>query len=158
MTHSSAPPHPDADEPQAAAVADTVRRWCQAWDQRDVATIAALEARAGGYGLRQAAWRDHAVVDEARYRALLGGFFARMTHYALTLTEVRASVIGGVGLAHGRYEESFQEQGGAPERLHPRFTMVLAPGPQGWHIVQYHRDIQVFGTDGAYLRHIPPAG
>jgi hypothetical protein len=95
-------------------VADAVRHWCTAWHTRDIPTILAMEAQAGGYGFRPLARRDHAARGEADARQTLERFFGRMIAYRLEPEELQTSVIGEVGLAWGVYIETFQEQGHPP--------------------------------------------
>ncbi|MCO5976296.1 YybH family protein [Ideonella oryzae] len=146
--------------PPDEELCDAVRQWCGAWHQRDIDRILTLEAQASGFGLRAAAWRNHAAIGPARYRALLEHFFAQMAHYSLQLLDVQASVAGELGLAHGVYEERFQRHGLPAELARPRFTMTFQRGPLGWQMLMYHRDIQPFDPDGAYLlTHTqPPSG
>jgi ketosteroid isomerase-like protein len=133
-------------------VADAVRQWCTAWHTRDIPTILAMEAQAGGYGFRPLARRDHAARTEAEYRQNLERFFGQMASYSLQPEDIQTSVIGEIGLAWGVYLEAFQEQGHPPERARVRFSKVLTRGPRGWQVVLYHRDIQPFTEDGRYPR------
>jgi ketosteroid isomerase-like protein len=133
-------------------VADAVRHWCTAWHTRDIPTILAMEAQAGGYGFRPLARRDHAARGEADARQTLERFFGRMIAYRLEPEELQTSVIGEVGLARGVYIETFQEQGHPPERARVRFSKVLTKGERGWQVRLYHRDIQPFADDGRYPR------
>ena len=133
-------------------VADAVRQWCTAWHTRDIPTILAMEAQAGGYGFRPLARRDHAARTEAEYRQNLERFFGQMASYSLQPEDIQTSVIGEIGLAWGVYLEAFQEQEHPPERARVRFSKVLTRGPRGWQVVLYHRDIQPFTEDGRYPR------
>jgi ketosteroid isomerase-like protein len=133
-------------------VANAVRQWCTAWHTRDIPTILAMEAQAGGYGFRPLARRDHAARSEADSRQILERFFDRMDDYRLEPEELQTSVIGEIGLAWGIYIETFQEEGHPPERARVRFSKVLTQGPQGWQVLLYHRDIQPFADDGRYPR------
>jgi ketosteroid isomerase-like protein len=133
-----------------ADVAEAVRAWCTAWHTRDIPTILAMEAQAGGYGFRPLARRDHAARGEADARQILERFFSRMVSYRLELEELQTSVMGEVGLAWGVYIETFQEQGYPPERARVRFSKVLTRGAHGWQVLLYHRDIQPFADDGRY--------
>jgi ketosteroid isomerase-like protein len=133
-------------------VADAVRQWCMAWHTRDIPTILAMEAQAGGFGFRRVDRRDHVTIGEAPYRKTLEQFFGRMEDYRLEPEDIQTAVTGAVGLAWGVYLETFREQGRPPERARVRFSKVLTKGPQGWQVLLYHRDIQPFTDDGRYPR------
>jgi ketosteroid isomerase-like protein len=132
-----------------ADVADAVRQWCMAWHTRDIPTILAMEAQAGGFGFRRVDRRDHVAMGD---RKTLEQFFGRMEDYRLEPEDIQTAVTGAVGLAWGVYLETFQEQGRPPERARVRFSKVLTKGPHGWQVVLYHRDIQPFTEDGRYPR------
>jgi len=137
-------------------VADAVRQWCTAWHTRDIPTILAMEAQAGGFGFRRVDRRDHVAMGE---RKTLEQFFSRMEAYRLEPEHIQTAVTGAVGLAWGVYLETFQEQGRPPERARVRFSKVLTKGPHGWQVLLYHRDIQPFTEDGRYprtLTTVPP--
>jgi ketosteroid isomerase-like protein len=133
-------------------VAEAARAWCRAWDTHDIKTILAMEARAGGFGFRQLARRDHVAIGEQRYGQILERFFDQMEYYRLQPEDLQASVAGDVGLAWGVYIEEFQEKGRPPERARVRFSKVLAKGAQGWQVLLYHRDIQPYDEEGVYPR------
>jgi ketosteroid isomerase-like protein len=133
-------------------VANAVRSWCAAWHTRDVKTIAGMEARAGGFGFRPLARRDHAALGESAYSRRIEQFFDRLDYYRLEIQELETAVEGGVGLAWGVYIEEFREKGHPPERARVRFSKVLNQGANGWEVVMYHRDIQPFDSDGNYPR------
>ena len=80
-------------------VADAVRAWCAAWHTRDIPTILAMEAQAGGFGFRPLVRRDHVALGEENYRQTLERFFGRMDDYRLELADFETSVAGEVGLA-----------------------------------------------------------
>ena len=133
-------------------VADAVRQWCTAWYTRDIPTILAMEAQAGGFGFRPLARRDHAARREADARQTLERFFSRMVSYRLEPEDIQSAGTGEVGLAWGVYIETFQEQGRPPGRARIRFSKALTKGPHGWQVLLYHRDIQPFAEDGRYPR------
>ena len=133
-------------------VADAVRRWCTAFHTRDIPTILAMEAQAGGFGFRRLDRRDHVARGEEQYRKTLEQFFGRMDAYRLEPEELQTAVIGEVGLAWGVYLEQFQERGRPPERALVRFSKVLTKGARGWQVLLYHRDIQPFTDEGRYPR------
>jgi ketosteroid isomerase-like protein len=133
-------------------VADAVRQWCTAWHTRDIPTILAMEAQAGGFGFRRVDRRDHVAIGEAPYRRTLEQFFGRMDDYRLEPEDIQSAVTGEVGLAWGVYIETFQEQGRPPGRARIRFSKALTKGPHGWQVLLYHRDIQPFAEDGRYPR------
>jgi ketosteroid isomerase-like protein len=133
-------------------VADAVRQWCTAWHTRDILTILAMEAQAGGYGFRPLVRRDHAARTEAECRQIHERFFGQMAYYSVQPEDIQTSVIGEVGLAWGVYIEEFQEQGHPPKRARVRFSKVLTRGSHGWQVLLYHRDIQPFTEDGRYPR------
>jgi ketosteroid isomerase-like protein len=122
-------------------VADAVRAWCAAWHTRDIPTILAMEAQAGGFGFRPLVRRDHVARGEENYRQTLERFFGRMDDYRLELADFETSVTGEVGLAWGVYIETFQEKGHPPERARVRFSKVLTKRARGWQVLLYHRDI-----------------
>jgi ketosteroid isomerase-like protein len=130
-------------------VADAVRQWCTAWHTRDIPTILAMEAQAGGFGFRRVDRRDHVAMGD---RKTLEQFFGRMEDYRLEPEDIQTAVTGAVGLAWGVYIETFQEQGRPPERARVRFSKVLTKEPHGWQVLLYHRDIQPFTDDGRYPR------
>ena len=141
------------------AVAEAVRGWCGAWHTRDLKAILAFETRAGGFGFRPLARRDHAAIGEAAYLEMVQRFFSQMAYYRLELEDLQTSVAGEIGLAWGTYVEEFQEKGQQPERARVRFSKVLTKGTSGWQVLLYHRDIQPFNEDGRYpraLTMIPP--
>jgi ketosteroid isomerase-like protein len=135
-------------------VADAVRAWCAAWHTRDIPTILAMEAQAGGFGFRPLVRRDHVVRGEESYRQTLERFFGRMDDYRLELADFETSVTGEVGLAWGVYIETFQEKDHPPERARVRFSKVLTKGARGWQVLLYHRDIQPFTDEGRYPREL----
>ena len=47
-------------------VADAVRQWCTAWHTRDIPTILAMEAQAGGFGFRRVDRRDHVAMGDRK--------------------------------------------------------------------------------------------
>jgi ketosteroid isomerase-like protein len=131
-------------------VAEAVRAWCAAHNTRDIQTIIAMEAQAGGFGFRDLDWRDHAVQGEEARAQLFERFFDRMDYHRLELEDLQTSVAGDIGLAWGVYIEEFQETGRPPERARVRFSTVLAKGARGWQVLLYHRDIQPFNAEGRY--------
>jgi ketosteroid isomerase-like protein len=133
-------------------VAQAVRGWCAAWHTHDLKAILAFEARAGGFGFRPLARRDHAELGEDAYREMVRRFFDRMAYYRMELEDLQTSATGDVGLAWGTLVEDFQEKGQPPERARVRFSKVLMKGANGWQVVLYHRDIQPFSADGRYPR------
>ena len=80
-------------------VAEAARAWCTAWDTHDIKTILAMEARAGGFGFRHLARRDHVAMGEQRYRQILEQFFDQVECYRLQPEDLQTSVAGDVGLA-----------------------------------------------------------
>jgi ketosteroid isomerase-like protein len=66
-------------------VAEAVRAWCAAHNTRDIQTIIAMEAQAGGFGFRDLDWRDHAVQGEEARAQLFERFFDRMDYHRLEL-------------------------------------------------------------------------
>jgi ketosteroid isomerase-like protein len=136
-----------------AEVAEAVRAWCAAWHTRDLKSLLAFEARAGCFGFRPLARRDHVAVGPAAYLEAVERFFSQMVYYRLELQEVQTSVTGHIGLAWGTYVEEFQEKGQPPERARVRFSKVLTREASGiWRVLLYHRDIQPFNEDGNYSR------
>jgi ketosteroid isomerase-like protein len=135
-----------------ADAVEAVRRWCAAWDTRDIQTILAMEARAGGFGFRPLARRDHVALGQSRYREALERFFGDMDDYSLKPEDVQACIVDDIALAWGFFIEEFQEKGRPRERARVRFSKVLTKGPNGWGILLYHRDIQPFAEDERYLR------
>ena len=134
-------------------VAEAVRAWCAAWHARDIQTIIAMEARAGGFGFRALARRDHAALgDEGYWWQRLERFCGQMDTYRLELEDLQTSVTGDIGLAGEVFNEEFQEKGRPPERVRVRFSMVLTKGARGWQVLLYHKDIQPFNDEGAYPR------
>jgi ketosteroid isomerase-like protein len=131
-------------------VAEAVRAWCAAWHTRDLQTIIAMEAQAGGFGFRDLARRDHAMQGEEARAQVLERSFGRMDNYRLELEDLQTSVAGDIGLAWGVYIEEFQETGRPPERARVRFSKVLTKGASGWQVLLYHRDIQPFNAEGRY--------
>jgi ketosteroid isomerase-like protein len=136
-------------------VAEAVRAWCTAWQTRDMQTIIAMEARAGGFGFRPFTRRDHIANarGEARERQL-ERFFNQKESYSLVLEDCETAVVGDVGLAWGTYLETWQDQGHPPEQARVRFSKVLTRGESGWEVVLYHRDIQPFTAEGRYPREL----
>ena len=133
-------------------VAEAVRAWCTAWHTRDIRTIIAMEARAGGFGFRTLARRDHAAQGEEARRQGIERFFGQKEYYSLQPEDLQTSVAGDIGLAWGVYIEEFQEKGRPPERARVRFSKVLTKGARGWQVLWYHRDIQPFTEEGHYPR------
>ena len=133
-------------------VAEAVRAWCTAWHTRDIQTIIAMEAQAGGFGFRALARRDHAVQGEGARVQVLERFFGQMDAYRLEPEDLQTAVTGEIGLAWGVYIEEFQEKGRPPERARVRFSKVLTKGARGWQVLLYHRDIQPFNEAGSYPR------
>ena len=103
-------------------VADAVRQWCTAWHTRDIPTILAMEAQAGGFGFRRVDRRDHVAMGD---RKTLEQFFGRMEAYQLEPEDIQTAVTGAVGLAwnpsRGRpvalYSVYRASEGGAFERI-----------------------------------------
>ena len=133
-------------------VAEAVRAWCTAIHTRDIPTIVAMEAQAGGFGYRQLTRRDHVAAGEAGRTEVMDRFYRQMEYYRLELEDLQTSVTGDVGFAWGAYIEEFQEKGRPPERARVRFSKVLTKGARGWQVLLYHRDIQPFNGEGAYPR------
>jgi hypothetical protein len=79
-------------------VAEAVRAWCAAWHTRDIQTIIAMEAQAGGFGFRDLARRDHTVQGEEARAQVLERSFGRMDNYRLELEDLQTSVAGDIGL------------------------------------------------------------
>jgi len=75
-----------------------------------------------------------------------------MEFWRVTLDELHTSVVGSVGLAWGVHTEEFKVQGQPPETVRVRFTNTLRWTGEGWKNLLYHRDAQVFGEDGRYLK------
>jgi ketosteroid isomerase-like protein len=132
-------------------VAEAVRRWYAAWPIRDIQTIVAMDAQAGGFGFRVLARRDHAALGEG-FVQMVERFFSQMDYCRVELEDLQTSVIGDIGLAWGVHIEEFQEKGQSPERARVRFSLVLTKGVSGWKMLLYHRDIQPFNDDGSYPR------
>jgi hypothetical protein len=83
-----------------AEVADAVCAWCTAWHTQDIPTILAMDARAGGFGFRPRAWRDHVARGEAQDRQALERFFGQKVYYRLEPEDFQTSIEGawcGVG-------------------------------------------------------------
>ena len=131
-------------------VAEAVRGWCTAWDNHDIQTIVAMEAREVGFGFRTAAWRDGAVIGERGRSASLEQTFGQMDYYRLNPEDLQTSVAGDTGLAWGVFIEDFQVKGQPPERARVRFTLALSKGVTGWQVLLFHRDIQPFDEEGNY--------
>ena len=131
-------------------VAEAVRQLYAAMHTRDIQTIIAMAAQAGGFGFRAWARRDYAAHGEGAYVQLLEQFYDQMDYYRLELEDLKTSVTGDIGLAWGVHIEEFQEKGYPPERARVRFSKVLTKGAQGWQVLLYHRDIQPFTDAGRY--------
>ena len=96
-------------------VAEAVRAWCAAWHARDIQTIIAMEARAGGFGIRALARRDHAALgDEGYWWQRLERFLGQMDTYRLELKDLQTSVTGDIGLAGGCSLRSSRRRGDRP--------------------------------------------
>jgi ketosteroid isomerase-like protein len=135
-------------------VAEAVRAWCTAIHSRDIPTIVALEAQAGGFGYRQLTRRDHVAIGEAGRIQVMERFYSQLDDYRLELEDLQTTVTGDVGLAWGAYIETFQEKGRPPERARVRFSKALTKSARGWEILLYHRDIQPFTAEGRYPREL----
>jgi ketosteroid isomerase-like protein len=135
-------------------VAEAVRAWCTAFHTRDIPTIVAMQAQAGGFGYRQLTRRDHVATGEAGRTQVLESFYRQMDYYRLELKDLQTSVTGDVGLAWGVYIEEFQEKGRPPERARVRFSKALTRSARGWQILLYHRDVQPFTAEGHYPREL----
>ena len=77
-----------------------------------------------------------------------------MEYWRVTLDELHTSLIGNIGLAWGVHTEEFKVKGQQPETVRVRFTNTLTWNGQRWENLLYHRDAQVFGPDGRYLREL----
>lgn len=75
-----------------------------------------------------------------------------MEYWRVTLDELHTSVVGDIGLAWGVHTEEFKAKGEPPEHIRVRFTNTLRWNGQRWEGLLYHRDAQVFGANGRYLR------
>ena len=76
----------------------------------------------------------------------------RMEYWRVTLDELHTSVIGNIGLVWGVHTEEFKVEGQSPETVRVRFTNTLTWNGQRWENLLYHRDAQVFGENGNYLK------
>jgi hypothetical protein len=75
-----------------------------------------------------------------------------MEYWHVTLDELHTSVVGGIGLAWGVHTEEFKMKDAPPETVRVRFTNTLRWDGQRWENLLYHRDAQVFGENGRYLK------
>ena len=75
-----------------------------------------------------------------------------MEYWRVTLDELHTSVVGSTGLAWGVHTEEFKVKGQPPETARVRFTNTLRWNGQRWENLLYHRDAQVFGEDGTYVK------
>jgi hypothetical protein len=75
-----------------------------------------------------------------------------MRYWSVTLDELHTTVVGDIGLAWGVHTEEFQVEGEPPETVRVRFTNTLRWNGQRWENLLYHRDAQVFGENGRYLK------
>ena len=75
-----------------------------------------------------------------------------MEYWRVTLDELHTSLSGNTGLAWGVHTEEFKVKGQPPETVRVRFTNTLTWTGQRWENLLYHRDAQVFGENGRYLK------
>ncbi|MEJ2310829.1 MAG: hypothetical protein P8Y07_00140 [Gemmatimonadales bacterium] len=75
-----------------------------------------------------------------------------MEYWRVTLDELHTSLVGNTGLAWGVHTEEFKVKGQPPEAVRVRFTNTLTWNGQQWENLLYHRDAQVFGENGRYLK------
>lgn len=75
-----------------------------------------------------------------------------MEYWRVTLDELHTSVDGNIGLAWGVHTEEFKLRGQPPETIRVRFTNTLKWNGQRWVNLLYHRDAQLFGVSGTYLK------
>jgi hypothetical protein len=75
-----------------------------------------------------------------------------MEYWRVTLDELHTSVVGDIGLAWGVHTEEFKVKGQPPDTVRVRFTNTLRWNGQRWENLLYHRDAQVFGENGRYLK------
>jgi len=75
-----------------------------------------------------------------------------MEYWRVELDELHTSVVGDVGLVWGVHTEEFKVKGQAAEEVRVRFTNTLRWNGQRWENLLYHRDAQVFGENGTYLK------
>jgi hypothetical protein len=75
-----------------------------------------------------------------------------MEYWRVTLDELHTSVVGDIGLAWGIHTEVFNVTGQPPETVRVRFTNTLRWNGRQWENLLYHRDAQVFGEGGRYLK------
>jgi hypothetical protein len=75
-----------------------------------------------------------------------------MEYWRVKLEELHTSVVGDIGLAWGVHAEEFKAKGQPPETVRVRFTNTLRWTGQRWENLLYHRDAQLFGENGTYLR------
>ena len=133
-------------------VADAVRQWCTAWHTRDIPTILAMEAQAGGYGFRPLGQARPCRAQRGRRPA-----DPRAVFRPDGLVPVGAGRAADLRHRGGRprlgdIHRDIPGAGTPPERARVRFSKVLTRGPQGWQVRLYHRDIQPFADDGRYPR------
>jgi hypothetical protein len=76
----------------------------------------------------------------------------RMEYWRVRLNELHTSVVGNIGLAWGVHTEEFKPKGQPPETVRVRFTDTLRWDGQRWEGLLYHRDAQLFGENGKYLK------
>ena len=75
-----------------------------------------------------------------------------MEYWRVVLNELHTSMAGEIGLAWGVHTEEFKVQGEQPESVRVRFTNTLRWDGQRWENLLYHRDAQVFGENGTYVK------
>lgn len=131
-------------------VAEAVRQWIHASNQRDIEYICATDAKGFGYGYRTRDARDIQATDPDEYRQFMRGFYERHSSIRTTIEKLETAVDGDVGLAWGVYVEEFQIAGRPPERARVRFSQAMRRDEAGWRFLLFHRDIQPFDESGRY--------
>lgn len=76
----------------------------------------------------------------------------KIRYWRVTLDELHTMVVGDIGLAWGVHTEEFEVEGEPPDTVRIRFTNTLRWNGQRWENLLYHRDAQVFGENGKYLK------
>ena len=140
-----------------ADVAEAMRDWVAAAQNRDFARVWAMESGGIGFGYRTLSARGMGSTTRDDYVKRMNAFFASFVSYDVKLETVETAVQGEIGMAWGTYTENFQVTGSAPERVRVRFSQVMSKGESGWRVIMFHRDIQPFDTSGAYPRSLTTA-
>lgn len=108
-------------------------------------------ANAVGFGFRNAALREHSLMNEKDTLALMNAFINQMEHYHLEIQDMHITVDGDFGFALGTFIEDFQTKGKPPEKYLVRSSTVYKK-ENGVIKVRYsHRDVQPFDEVGNYI-------